>query len=68
MKVVEGKHDEGYRVPPQCMKVIKEKNPKSFCLINWTDQRPTPLSRGVPFCVGSEIATFKPKCRPFYRH
>ena len=39
-EVVEGMHDEGYRVLPQYMEIFKEKNPKFICLINWADQGP----------------------------
>ena len=65
-EVVEGKHDEGYRVLPQYMEVFKEKNPESVCLINWTDQGPTknPTFKRCTICVGSAIAAFKVNCRP----
>ena len=32
--VVEGRHDEGYKVLPNYMRVFKEKNPDSLCFIN----------------------------------
>jgi len=65
-EVVEGKHDEGYRVLPQYMEVFKEKNPASACFINWTDQGPTknPTFKRCTICVGSAIAAFKENCRP----
>jgi len=33
-EIVEGRHDERYRVLPQYMEVLKEKILKSICLIN----------------------------------
>jgi len=65
-EVVEGKHDEGYRVLPQYMEVFKEKNPELVCLINWTNQGPTknPTFKRCTICVRIAIAAFKEHCRP----
>ena len=65
--VVNGRHDEGYKVLPQYIQVFKEKNPDSLCFINWKDEGPgkNPSFKRCQICIGAAISAFKEHYRPF---
>ena len=65
--VVEGRYDEEYKVPPDYIKVFKERNPNFLRLINWKDEGSgkNPSFKRYQICIGLTISAFKQHCRPF---
>ena len=59
--VVNGRHDEGYKVLPQYMQAFKEKNPDSLYFINWKDKGPgkNPYFKRCQICIGQPLVLSK---------
>ncbi|VFQ83426.1 unnamed protein product [Cuscuta campestris] len=64
--IVEGRHEDGYKMLPQYMEFFKEKNPDSHCFIRWQEIGPgrNPIFKRCQICIGSSITAFKKYCRP----
>jgi len=65
-EIIEGKHEEGYRMLAHYVEEFKAKNPSSTCFINQIDKGPgkNPTFKHVFIGIGAAISSFKEHCRP----
>ncbi|VFQ94034.1 unnamed protein product [Cuscuta campestris] len=66
-EIVDGRHEDGYKLLPQYMEVFRARNPDFQCFIRWQEIGPgrNPIFRRCQICLGSAINAFKDHCRPF---
>lgn len=68
-EIIEGKHEEGYRMLAHYVEEFKVKNLGSTCFINWIDEGPgkNPTFKHLFISIGAAISLFKEHCRPIIR-
>ena len=65
-EIIEGKHEEGYRMLAHYIQEFKAKNPRSTCFINCIEEGPSKNPTFKHLFIGLEaaISLFKQCCRP----
>ncbi|KAJ8431093.1 hypothetical protein Cgig2_007509 [Carnegiea gigantea] len=69
-EIIEGKHEEGYRMLAHYVEEFKAKNPVSTCFINWIDEDlgKNPTFKHLFIGIGVAISSFKEHCASFHAY